>query len=168
MGTWALGDVPWDRFDASKVDLEIIPIAKAASMVEYNANDYRQYLRNIFEGDDRALRAIDQWTIEQVQHGCALGQLAELADPDFDFERTFRRFVDNFNIPLSTTESVRGSLAGALGLDPTGPLGWMATRAVRSFIWYRGRLCPRIAVWLAKLSNGWPSWFLPDRQISSR
>ncbi|MGB0632192.1 MAG: ferritin-like domain-containing protein [Alphaproteobacteria bacterium] len=288
-----MDDVPWDRFDASKVDPEIVPIVKAASMVEYNADDYRFYLHNVFSGDARAQKAIDQWTIEEVQHGKALGQWAALADPDFDFERAFKRFVDNFNIPLSATESVRGShtgeliarcmvetgtnsfysaladatdepvlkdicrriaddefahycmfhaymcrylqseplgfrerlriafqrtaeteddelasaywaanrpgehfdrrsnsiayahgalkyyrpahirrgvemIFGALGLDPSGPLGWLATRAVRSFIWYRGRFCPRIAVWSRKLSTSWPTSPLADQHITTR
>ena len=114
MGTWTLDDVPWDRFDLSKVDPEIIPIVKAASMVEYNADDYRQYLKNVFADDARACKAIDQWTVEEVQHGEALGRWAELADPDFDFKRAFKRFTDNYNIPLAVTESVRGSRTGEM------------------------------------------------------
>ena len=271
MGTWTLGDIPWDHFDASKVNPELVPVVKAASMVEFNADDYRQYLNNVFDGDEKVCRAIDQWSVEEVQHGRALGRWAELADPEFDFDRSFRRFVDNFNFPLEVTESVRGSrpgelvarcmvetgtssfysaladateepvlkeiclriaedefahyclfhsymrrnlksenlsllqrlrvafdrvaeteddelasaywaanrpgehfdrrsnsvayaratlkyykpkhiargvemIFGALGLYPSGPLGWAATRAVRTFIWYRGRFCPRLAV----------------------
>ena len=293
MGTWTLDDVPWDRFDISKVDPEIISIVKAASVVEYNADDYRQYLKNVFAGDERACKAIDQWALEEVQHGQALGRWSELADPEFSFERAFRRFTDNYNIPVSVTESVRGSRAGelvtrcmvetgtnslysaladatdepvlkdicrriaedefahycmfhaymcrylktegigfrerlriafqrtaeteddelacaywaanrhgqhfhrrsssvayahgalkyykpvhiargvemifgALGLDPAGPLGWMATRAVRSFIWYRGRLCPRLAVWSARLSADWSPEPIADQRITSR
>lgn len=33
---------------------------------------------------------------------------------------------------------------GALDLNPSGILGWFAVRAAGAFIWYRGRLCPRI------------------------
>jgi rubrerythrin len=293
MDTWTLDDVPWDRFDASKVDPEIIPIVKAASMVEYNANDYRSYLNNVFRGDERAQKAIDQWTVEEVRHGAALGRWAELADSDFDFDRAFKRFVTNYNIPLAATESVRGSrsgelvarcmvetgtnsfysaladatdepvlkdicrrvaedefahycmfhaymcrylknenigfferfriafqrtaeteddelacaywaanrpgerfdrransvayahgalkyyqpvhirrgvemIFGALGLDPSGPLGWLATRAVRSFIWYRGCLCPRFAVWSNRLSTSWSASPVADHGITSR
>ncbi len=114
MGAWTLGDIPWDHFDATKVNPELVPVVKAASMVEYNADHYRQYLNNVFDGDERTCRAIDQWSIEEVQHGRALGHWAELADPEFNFNRSFRRFVDKFNFPLEVTESVRGSRPGEL------------------------------------------------------
>ena len=38
-----------------------------------------------------------------------LSRWAELAYPVFNFDRSFERFVDTFNIPLGVTESVRGS-----------------------------------------------------------
>ena len=41
MAGWTLEDIPWDEFDRARVDLDIVPIVKAASLVEYNAEDYR-------------------------------------------------------------------------------------------------------------------------------
>ena len=278
MGTWSLKDIPWESFDASRVNAEIVPIVKAASMVEFNADDYRVYLQNVFGDDERACKALEQWSIEEIQHGKALGRWAELADPDFEFDRSFERFVDTFNIPLDVTESVRGSqvgelvarcmvetgtssfysalaeatdepvlseicrriaedeiahyhlfhsymrrylkdeilplrerfriafertaeaeddelaraywaanrpdepferrsnsvayaqatlkyykpshiaravemIFGTLGLNPSGPLGWMAVRAVRTFLWYRTRFAPSVAVWASRLTG---------------
>jgi hypothetical protein len=49
-----------------------------------------------------------------VRHGQTLGRWATLADPDFDFERAFKRFTDGFQIPVNLSESVRGSLTGEL------------------------------------------------------
>ncbi|MEC7489736.1 MAG: ferritin-like domain-containing protein [Pseudomonadota bacterium] len=280
METWTLKDIPWDHFDKTKVNPQIIPVVKAASMVEYNADDYRHYLNCVFRDDKRICAAINHWSIEEVQHGEALGRWAKLADPSFDFDRSFDRFVCNFKFPLDVTQSVRGSRAselvarcmvetgtssfyraladatdepvlkevcsriaedefahyclfhtylrkylrmenlsfidrlrvafsrvaeteddelasaywaanragehfdrrsnavayaretlkyyrpahinravdmifGALGLDPRGPGGWLATRAVRIFIWYRGRLCPRMAFCISRLHIGW-------------
>ena len=279
MGKWTLDDIPWDRFDPAKVNQEIVPVIKAASMVEYNAGDYRRYLTNVFAGDDRTVRAIEQWADEEVQHGRALGEWAKLADPDFDFDHSFARFRESFTFPLDVSESVRGSRAGeliarcmvetgtnsfysalgdatdepvlkeicrriaedefahyclfltqmrryldgenlnlrervrvafgrvaeteddelataywaanrsgerfdrrtnavdyaratlkyyqpvhihrgvdmifgAIGMDSSGPLGWIAVRAVRAFIWYRGRFTPHVAVLAARLQNG--------------
>ncbi|MBT5495505.1 MAG: ferritin-like domain-containing protein [Alphaproteobacteria bacterium] len=278
MGTWSLDDIPWDSFDAPRVNAEIVPIVKAASMVEFNADDYRVYLQNVFGDDLRACRALEQWSIEEIQHGKALGRWAELADPDFNFDRSFERFVGTFNIPLDVTESVRGSqvgelvahcmvetgtssfysalaeatnepvlneicrriaedeiahyhlfysymrrylkdqklplrerfriafertaeteddelaraywaanrpnepferrsnsvayaqatlkyykprhvaravemIFGTLGLNPSGPLGWVAVRAVRMFIWYRTRFAPWAAIWASRLTG---------------
>ena len=56
----------------------------------------------------------------------------------------------------------------ALGLNPSGLLGWTASRAVRGFIWYRGRLCPRIALWRSRMRAQWPPSLLPDSQTTSR
>lgn len=278
MGTWSLDDIPWDSFDATRVDPDIVPIVKAASVVEYNAEDYRHYLNNVLDDDRRTRVAIKRWSLEEIQHGSALGRWAELADPDFSFERSYRRFVKNFNFPLDVSHSVRGSrvgelvarcmvetgtssfysaladateepvlkeicrriaedefahyqmfytqmrrylkeedlslrerlrvafdriaeaeddelataywaanhahqpfdrrpnsvayargtlryyrpahirrmfdmIFGALGLDPSGPLGWLATRIARGFIWYRARLTPRVEVWASRFSG---------------
>ncbi len=111
---WSLDTLPWDQFDPSKVDPELLKIAKAAAMVEYNAHDYAQYLENIFEGDPEFQEAARVWAKEEVLHGLALGRWAEKADPTFNFEESFRRFTEGFKINLQTKESIRGSHAGEL------------------------------------------------------
>lgn len=111
---WTLDDIPWDRFDGSRVDPEILRVVKAAAMVEKNSADYATYLRNVFPADADFAAAADAWALEEVQHGDALGRWAELADPDFDFTRRFQVFKDGFRIPLDADASVRGSRAGEL------------------------------------------------------
>ena len=44
MGNWTLETIAWDRFDASKVDPEILRNIKAAALVERNGSDYGIYL----------------------------------------------------------------------------------------------------------------------------
>jgi rubrerythrin len=114
MGKWALDHIPWHEFDRDRVNAELVPIVKAASMVEYNATDYRTYLQAVFRDDPRFVRAVDNWTEEELQHGRALARWAKLADPDFDFEASFERFTGGFRPPLDVAESVRGSLTGEL------------------------------------------------------
>jgi rubrerythrin len=114
MAGWSLDDIPWADFDAGRVDPEVVPIVKAASMVESNAADYRIYLCNVFEGDARIARAIEGWAAEEVQHGRALGRWAAMADPDFDYEASFRRFREGYRLPLDVDRSVRGSRSGEL------------------------------------------------------
>ena len=111
---WTLDDIPWDRFDESKVDPEIVKVVKAASVVEYNGGDYATYLCNVFSDDPDFQEAAKIWAAEEVQHGMALGRWAELADPAFDFARSFERFTEGFSLPLEAKESVRGSRAGEL------------------------------------------------------
>ena len=114
MGGWKLDDVPWHLFDKSRVDSAVVPLVKAAAMVEYNSGDYVSYLTNVFADDPRFTRAVIGWGREEVQHGRALGRWAELADPKFVFDESFKRFTAGFRVPLALTRSVRGSRTGEL------------------------------------------------------
>ena len=83
---WTLDDVDWSKFDAAKVDGELLAAVKAASLVEYNAGDYVAYLKRVFRGaSDETLQTIEDWGHEEIQHGLALGRCAEMADPNFSF-----------------------------------------------------------------------------------
>ncbi len=111
---WTLDDIHWDRFDGAKLDPEIVKVVKAASLVEYNGADYAAYLCNVFSDDPDFQAAARNWAEEEVQHGQALGCWAHMADPSFDFARTFKRFTEGYRLPLDATTSVRGSRAGEL------------------------------------------------------
>lgn len=113
-GHWTLDDIPWDRFDASKVDAEMIKVIKAASLVEYNGDDYATYLCNVFDDDAEFQAAARQWASEEVQHGEALGRWARMADPAFDFDAAVKRFREGYRIPVEATVSSRGSRTGEL------------------------------------------------------
>ena len=114
MGHWTLDSIAWDRFDASKVDPEILRNIKAAALVERNGGDYRVYLNRVFADDAAFCDVVDRWATEEVQHGLALGRWAQLADPSWDFEAAFARFRDGYKLPLDATASVRGSQAGEM------------------------------------------------------
>ncbi len=73
MGNWTLETIDWDRFDASKVDPEILRNIKAAALVERNGGDYRIYLNRVFADDPVFIGTVDAWAAEEVQHGMALG-----------------------------------------------------------------------------------------------
>ena len=112
---WTLEDIPWDKFDNTKVNPETMAIVKAASMVEHNGGDYAAYLGRVFEDDDDIRAAVRAWGTEEVQHGTALRRWAELADPTFDFDKAFAEFRrayhagDGFGLEDGTSESNRGS-----------------------------------------------------------
>ena len=111
---WTLQDIPWDRFDAAKVNPDILKVAKAAALVEYNARDYGDYLANVFHDDAGFREASETWVAEEIQHGEALGRWAKLADPSFDFDRAIARFRHNYRIDVGADASIRGSRAGEL------------------------------------------------------
>jgi rubrerythrin len=114
MKHWALNDIPWERFDRSRVDPDILKLIKAASMVEANGGDYARYLCNVFADDGDFQAVAREWADEEIQHGAALGRWAAMADPDFDFDAAFKRFTDGFKIETERRESLRGSRCGEL------------------------------------------------------
>jgi rubrerythrin len=111
---WKIDDLPWDKFDAAKVDPDILMIIKAAALVESNAHDYETYLHNVFPGDIKFRDAIKNWAAEETQHGRALGKWAELADPKFNYKGSLDRYTAGYQVNVNAQESIRGSHAGEL------------------------------------------------------
>src|SRR5262245_9005481 len=111
---WKVDDLPWGQFDASKVSPEILRIVKAAGLVEYNAHDYAVYLANVFPDDPKFQRAAKEWSVEEVQHGEALGRWAEKADPSFNFQSAVARYTAGYRVNVNAQESIRGSHVGEL------------------------------------------------------
>jgi hypothetical protein len=114
MKHWRIEQVAWYKFDPSKVDKDLVPIVKAAAMVERNGSDYARYLKNVFPDDPDFSGAADNWSVEEVQHGDALGRWATLADPSWDYAAAFARYRDGYTLPLDAQASVRGSRTGEL------------------------------------------------------
>ena len=114
MGAWTLDDIPWDRFDPAKVDPELVPIVKAASLVEHNGRAYAHHLCLVFADDPEFQQTARRWGEEEVQHGRALARWAALADPAFDFAAAFARFQEGFRVDFDSDRSRRGSRAGEM------------------------------------------------------
>lgn len=114
MKHWQIDQVAWDRFDASKVDPDVVPIVKAAAMVEKNGIEYALYLNNVFHDDPDFRQAADYWAVEEVQHGDALGRWAMLADPAWDYDAAFARYKAGYVIETTRDTSIRGSRTGEL------------------------------------------------------
>jgi rubrerythrin len=114
MANWSLNDIPWSSFDPGKVRPDVVPLVKAAAMVEYNGADYARYLNEVFADDEEFKPLAQTWSDEEVQHGEALRRWAELADPTFDFNRSFKDFTTGYQLPKNVKASVRGSRSGEL------------------------------------------------------
>jgi len=114
MNLWTMNDIPWQRFDLSRVDPDLLKLVKAASLVENNANIYADYLGNIFHEYPELQNLTRVWAGEEVRHGQALARWATLADPNFNFDESVKQFRNNFQVPVERSDSVRGSLTGEL------------------------------------------------------
>lgn len=114
MKHWRIEQVAWDRFDPSKLDPGVVPLVKAAAMVERNGDDYALYLKSVFRDDPDFQQAAENWAVEEIQHGDALGKWAMLADPAWDFHAAFARYRESFKIDTKADASIRGSRTGEL------------------------------------------------------
>jgi rubrerythrin len=114
MKHWRIEDVAWDRFDPRGVDPALLPLVKAAAMVERNGKDYALYLGGVFHDDPDFRSAADYWAEEEVQHGEALAKWAELAEPGWNFAAAFDRYRAGYTIKTDADASIRGSRTGEL------------------------------------------------------
>jgi rubrerythrin len=114
MKHWRIEDVAWNQFDPSAVDAALVPLVKAAAMVERNGRDYALYLGGVFHDDPDFRNAADYWADEEVQHGDALARWATMADPTWDFTAAFDRYRAGYTINTDAGASIRGSRTGEL------------------------------------------------------
>jgi hypothetical protein len=111
---WKIDDLSWGSFDLRRLDPEMLRLVKTASMVEYGAHKYEQYLNNVFANDPIFKRAVKYWAEEEIQHGATLGRYAELADPSFSFAESYWRYDAGYSIDINANKSPRGSCAAEL------------------------------------------------------
>ncbi len=111
---WTLADIPWDQFDASKVDPELNKVVRAAALVEFGGNHYADYLCKVFADDAEFCAIAREWAKEEVQHGNALAKWATLADPTYNLDDKYDAFRKGYSLNLDLDTSVRGSRAGEL------------------------------------------------------
>ncbi|HEY3636760.1 MAG TPA: ferritin-like domain-containing protein [Rhizomicrobium sp.] len=115
---WTLDDISWDRFDPTGVEPALLAAVKSASLVEFNADAYVDYLKRVFrDAGEQTLADIERWGVEENQHGLALGRWAELADPSFNFRNAFARFEAGYqpqHFAADQLDSVRGSRRGEM------------------------------------------------------
>lgn len=115
MPRWNLEtDIHWAEFDPARLESDTLKLVKAAALTEFNAARYTAYLDNVFKDDPEFQGFAHAWQGEEEQHGRALGRYAELADPDFDFDSTFKRFTEGYVIPVDVEASIRGSRVGEM------------------------------------------------------
>jgi rubrerythrin len=111
---WEIDDLPWDQFDAAGLDPDTLKVVKAAALVEHGGDKYARYLCNVFADDPDFQRAANDWAVEEIRHGEALGRYAELADPGFDFRAALTRYEAGYRFTIEAAQSVRGSRSGEL------------------------------------------------------
>jgi hypothetical protein len=108
---WSLDSIDWRavKAGAASSDDALFYLVAAASFMEITTDLYTENLIEHFRGDDEiATWLTDHWLPEELQHGRALRRYVERAWPDFDWDRVYRGFVEEFK-----------AFCTADGLEPT-------------------------------------------------
>ena len=110
---WTLDDIPWDKFDSTRVAAEIVPVVKTASLVEYNSADYAAYLHNVFRMIRRSKK---RWTPGPWKSDNTVRRLGD--GPRRSMPASISRQASGTSSMASgsieSSESVRGSRSGEL------------------------------------------------------
>ena len=73
------------------------------------------YLKRVFRDDPDFHQAAENWAVEEIQHGDALGRRGgELADPGWNYAEAFGRYRAGYKIDINADASIRGSRTGEL------------------------------------------------------
>mgnify|MGYP001580487445 FL=1 len=107
----APGDLPWS---ISEIDYSSIDVAKvrnnrtlfyllaAASFIESGSDTYAGNLAKYYADVPEAARWLaEHWECEELQHGQALRRYVAHVWPEFDWERGYRRFFDEYSVTCS-------------------------------------------------------------------
>lgn len=115
---WSMSELPFDAIERARVadDLQLFYLVACASFIEITTDLYTRNLGEYFAGDDEVTGWLEsRWRPEELQHGAALKRYVQTAWPDFDWERAYRGFYDEYS-RLCVVES----------LAPTRPLEMVA------------------------------------------
>lgn len=97
---WSLADIPYGAIDLQKIAAETdwFYLLAGASFVEILSDLYTRNLVSYYAGDEEAITWLEtEWEMEEMQHGRALRQYVATVWPDFDWERAFAGFRQDYS-----------------------------------------------------------------------
>ncbi len=106
-----------EDFDLSNVsmDAELLHISKTICLLESRCDDYAKYLQAIFrDRNENWTSAIQQWNLEECQHGITLRAVCESQDREFRFDDLMSRYESLVSYHIPTGESIRGSVVAEM------------------------------------------------------
>ena len=96
---WSMDSIDWRAVRSGAVGGEdlLFYLVTAASFVEITTNLYTQNLIDQFSEDAEIATWLAQhWLPEELQHGQALRRYVQIAWPDFEWDRVYRSFLEEF------------------------------------------------------------------------
>jgi hypothetical protein len=98
-GSWAVDQLPWDELDPGCLvaDETMFYLLASASFVEITTDLYTENLVEHYAGDTEVVDWLrDEWQPEELQHGVTLKRYVETVWPDFDWERAYQGFFEEY------------------------------------------------------------------------
>ena len=96
---WSLGDIDFQAIDTALVraDRELFYLLVSASFVESGSDTYAGNLASYYAANPEASGWLsDHWEAEELQHGLALRRYVEHVWPEFDWQRGYARFFEEY------------------------------------------------------------------------
>jgi len=97
---WSLDSIDWQaiRTDAVGEPEALFYLVAAASFMESTTDRYTRNLIDQFFGDDEITFWLEQhWLPEEIQHGDVLRRYVQIAWPNFEWDRAYESFLDEFS-----------------------------------------------------------------------
>ncbi len=88
-------------------DALLFYILASASFIEITSDLYTRNLVEFFRHDSEVIEWLENgWESEELQHGAALKRYVETAWPEFDWDATYRSFLDEFSWSARSSSSL--------------------------------------------------------------
>jgi hypothetical protein len=97
---WSLDSIDWRaiRSDSVGEPEALFYLVAAASFMEITTDRYTRNLIDQFFDDDEITSWLEQhWLPEEIQHGHALRRYVQIAWPDFEWDRAYDSFLEEFS-----------------------------------------------------------------------
>jgi rubrerythrin len=106
-------DIPFEKIEKERVHANrfLLQTLAIASFIEITSELYDSNLGEYYAGDDETVAWLHEtWEPEEVQHGQALKRYIETVWPEFEWQRHYDRFVQEY-APLCTVEALEPTRA---------------------------------------------------------
>lgn len=107
---WDIQDINWSCYSPHQISANLVHIITTTCLVESRADLYSSYLLSVFHSQIEWHQKIRIWHQEESQHGQVLRKWAELANPNFNFENSYREYIRDVPYHSLDMHSVRGSI----------------------------------------------------------
>ncbi len=97
---WTMDDIPWQHIQRDLVahQEELFYLIAVASFIEITTDLYTSNLLEYFFDDEEVTLWLNQhWEREELQHGNSLKRYVQTAWPEFDWEKTYAAFLQEYS-----------------------------------------------------------------------